>query len=176
MVEAARKIKKIGPKSRVVFIGPCIAKKIECFAPEVAELVDFVMTYEELGALFQAFGVDPSEMKSTKDLKDASETGRAYAVAGGVANAIISQTKELLGKDVDIPFVSADTLAGCMKMLKDIEKEKIDPKPMLVEGMACPFGCIGGPGTLAPLHRAKRKVKTFSKRAKVKLPSEYLDK
>ena len=176
MVEAARKIKKIEPKSRVVFIGPCIAKKNECFAPEVAELVDFVITYEELGALFQAFGVDPSEMKSTKDLKDASETGRAYAVAGGVANAIISQTKELLGKDVDIPFVSADTLAGCMKMLKDIEKEKIDPKPMLVEGMACPFGCIGGPGTLAPLHRAKRKVKTFSKRAKVKLPSEYLDK
>jgi [FeFe] hydrogenase (group B1/B3) len=175
MVEAARKVKKLEPKARVVFIGPCIAKKNECFAPEVAKLVDFVMTFEELGALFQAFGVDPAEMTSTQDIKDASESGRGYAVAGGVANAIIAQTKELLGKDVDIPFTSADTLSGCMKMLKDIEKGKIEPKPILVEGMACPYGCIGGPGTLAPLHRAKRKVKTFSKRAKTKLPSDYLE-
>ncbi len=176
MVEAARKIKAQEPKSRVVFIGPCIAKKNECFAPEVAELVDFVMTYEELGAIFQATGIDPSEMKATKDIKDASEAGRGYAVAGGVANAIVSQTQEILGKEVDIPYTSADTLADCMKMLNNIQKGKLDPKPLLVEGMACPFGCIGGPGTLAPLHRAKRKVKTFSKRAKVKLPSDYLKK
>ncbi|MHA1111207.1 MAG: monomeric [FeFe] hydrogenase [Promethearchaeota archaeon] len=174
MVEAARKIKKLEPNSRVVFIGPCIAKKNECFTPEVAKLVDFVMTYEELGALFQAFGVDPSEMKSTEDIEDASEVGRGFAVAGGVAAAIIAQTQELIGKKVEIPFTSADTLADCMKMLKSIQKGKIDPKPLLVEGMACPYGCIGGPGTLAPLHRAKRKVKTFSKRAKVKLPSDHL--
>ena len=174
MVETARKIKKIEPDARVVFIGPCIAKKNECFAPEVSGLVDFVMTFEELGALFQAFGVDPSEMKATEDINDASEVGRAFAVAGGVANAIIAQTQEILKKKVDIPHTSADTLADCMQMLKDIQNGKIDPKPLLVEGMACPFGCIGGPGTLAPLHRAKRKVKTFSKRAKVKLPSDHL--
>ncbi len=164
------------PNSRVVFIGPCIAKKNECFAPEVAKLVDFVLTYEELGALFEAFGVDPSEMKSTEEIQDASEVGRGFAVAGGVADAILSQTREILGEDVEIPFISADTLAGCMKMLKDMQMGKFNPKPFLVEGMACPYGCIGGPGTLAPLHRAKRKVKTFSKRAKVKLPSDYLEK
>lgn len=174
MVETARKIKKIEPTSRVVFIGPCIAKKNECFAPEVAELVDFVMTFEELGALFQAYNIDPADMKATEDIKDASEVGRAFAVAGGVANAIITQTQTILKKEVDIPYTSADTLADCMKMLKDIQQGKIDPKPLLVEGMACPYGCIGGPGTLAPLHMVKRKVITFSKRAKVKLPSDHL--
>ncbi|MBN2155377.1 MAG: 4Fe-4S binding protein [Candidatus Lokiarchaeota archaeon] len=174
MVEAARKIKKMDPEARVVFLGPCIAKKNECFTPEVAELVDFVMTFEELGALFQAFSIDPSEMNVEEEISDASEVGRAYAVAGGVADAILAQTKEILGKEIDIPFTSADTLADCMMMLKNIQNSKISPRPLLVEGMACPYGCIGGPGTLSPLHRAKRKVETFSKRAKVKLPSQHL--
>jgi [FeFe] hydrogenase (group B1/B3) len=176
MVETARKIKDIDPDARVVFLGPCIAKKNECFAPEVEKLVDFIMTFEELGALFQAFNIDPSEIEATQEINDASEAGRGFPVAGGVANAILSQTRELLGKNITIPYISADTLADCMQMLKDIEKGKIDPKPLLVEGMACPYGCIGGPGTLAPLYRAKRKVKNFSKRAKSKLPSDYLEK
>jgi len=172
MVETARKIKKMDPDARVVFLGPCIAKKNECFSPEVGEFVDFVMTFEELGALFQAYGIDPSEMEETEDLKDASEVGRGFAVAGGVAEAIISQTKEILKQDVDISFTSADTLAGCVQMLKEIESGKISP--LLVEGMACPYGCIGGPGTLAPLYQAKRKVTMYAKNAKVKLPSHYL--
>jgi [FeFe] hydrogenase (group B1/B3) len=175
MVETARKIKKIDPRARVVFIGPCIAKKNECFAPEVSDLVDFVMTFEELGALFQAYSIDPTEMEENEDLHDASEVGRAFAVAGGVADAIISQTQAILKKKVEISHTTADTLADCLQMLKNIQKGKIDPRPLLVEGMACPYGCIGGPGTIAPLYQAKRKVQTFSKRAKVKLPSEHLE-
>ncbi|MHA1766983.1 MAG: 4Fe-4S dicluster domain-containing protein [Promethearchaeota archaeon] len=174
MVEIAKKIKKESPEARVVFIGPCIAKKEECFIPEVAKVVDFVMTFEELVAIFQAFTMDPTKIPPEKEMKDASALGRGFPVAGGVANAVLEQTKSILGKDVDIPIKSADTLIDCMNLLRQIEKGSLDPKPLIVEGMACPFGCVGGPGTLAPLKRAQREVKKFAKKAKWDKPKDYL--
>src|SRR6056297_1089434 len=63
MVETAKRIKKKHPDGNVVMIGPCIAKKMECFHPEVQKFVDFIMTFEELAALFVGLGVDPTEIE-----------------------------------------------------------------------------------------------------------------
>ncbi len=179
MVETARVIKEKDPNAIVVFIGPCIAKKEECFIPEVRPLVDFVMTFEELVAVFQAFDIDPIDLTEEESINDASRIGRNFPVAGGVAQAIIQQTRALLPegeKDCEIPHINADTLAECLKMLKKLNSEKYDPKPLVVEGMACPFGCIGGPGSLSSLNRAKIAVKKFAEKAENTLPSDYLKK
>jgi len=61
-----------------------------------------------------------------------------------------------------------------MSLLRKIKNGKLDPKPLIVEGMACPNGCVGGPGTLAPIRRAQREVKKFAKKAKWEKPKDYL--
>ncbi len=174
MVETAKKIREKEPDARIVFIGPCISKKDECFDPEVEGLVDHIMTFEELNALISAAEIDPLSLPEDEDINDASASGRKFPVAGGVAEAVIAQTKILTGSDRDIPFAAADTLESCMKLLKDIKQGRIKPAPLLVEGMACPFGCIGGPGTVTTLQKAKKSVRDFAQKSEFNLPSEYL--
>lgn len=174
MVETAKKLKNEVPNARVVFIGPCIAKKEECFDNYVKQYVDFVMTFEELAAIFQAFKIDPTEIENDHNLNDASKLGRGFPVAGGVAEAVKIQTLKKLNKSVEIPIIQADTLEDCMKMLKNLKRNKISPKPLIVEGMACPYGCVGGPGTLAPLRKAQRAAKKFAKKASWIHPSDHL--
>ncbi|HOP30466.1 MAG TPA: monomeric [FeFe] hydrogenase [Spirochaetota bacterium] len=176
MVETAKRIKEKVPDARIVFIGPCISKKDECFAPEVEGLVDHIMTFEELNALVTAAGIDAVTLTGSEELYDASVSGRKFPVAGGVAEAIIAQTKVITGDNRDIPYAAADTLENCMKLLKDIKSGRIKPAPLLVEGMACPFGCIGGPGTVSGLLKAKKSVKDFAESSKWKLPSDYLQR
>jgi [FeFe] hydrogenase (group B1/B3) len=176
MVETAIKIKEKYPDSVVVFIGPCIAKKEECFEPAVKEYVDFVLTFEEIAALFQAYDVDPAEIEEELMIKDASKLGRGFPVADGVANAVKQQTLADLDRDVNIPTEAADTLEDCMTLLKKIKRTQFDPMPLLVEGMACPYGCVGGPGTLAPLKRAQRAVSKFTKKAEWEKPSDHISK
>ena len=58
MVETARTIKQKHPEAKVVFIGPCAAKKLEAMRRSVRSDVDFVITFEELQAMFNAKGID----------------------------------------------------------------------------------------------------------------------
>lgn len=176
MVETAKKIRETMPDAKIVFVGPCISKKNECFDPEVKELIDHIMTFEELNAMISGIGIDPVSLPEDEEIKHASAAGRNFPVAGGVANAIIAQAKIISGDGRDIPFAAADTLAGCMKLLKDIKSGRIKPEPLLVEGMACPFGCIGGPGTITTLAKAKRNVNDFAGEASWQMPSDYQKK
>jgi len=172
MVETAKKIKEADPGAKVVFVGPCVSKKTECFRPEVRDLVDFVLTFEELAALFMAKGVDPSAITDLTELDDATTAGRLYPVAGNVASVIIANAKREAGADTVVPAQSVDTLKDCLELLGKMEKKRIEPAPVLVEGMACPYGCIGGPGTLAPFGRAKAEVGAFAKKAKREFPGK----
>jgi len=176
MLESAKKIKKQTPAARVVFIGPCIAKKIECFKPEVQPFVDFVITFEELAALFKAKNIDLSEITEPSQINDASSAGRGFPVAGGVAEAVISNARQFVDDDWYCPYETADTLKDCLNLLKKVKNKRISPLPMLIEGMACPHGCIGGPGTLSPLNRARFNVNRFAKESKWRLPGEHLNK
>ena len=71
--------------AKVVFIGPCAAKKLEALRRSVRSDVDFVVTFEELDAMFEARGIDPRTIESQGHLHDATAAGRGYAVAGGVS-------------------------------------------------------------------------------------------
>jgi len=167
MVETARIIKGKEPDAKVVFIGPCIAKKGEALEAEVRPFVDHVLTFEELAAIFIAKGIDLSTIEVAEFPPDASTLGRGYAIAGGVAGAII-ETAENKYALKDIIAAKADTLRNCRAMLADLKAGKIQAE--LVEGMACPGGCVGGPGTLAALLSAKSEVGKFSAAADRRLP------
>jgi [FeFe] hydrogenase (group B1/B3) len=163
MVATARIIKKEHPNARIVFIGPCAAKKLEASRRTVRSDVDFVITFEELMGMFVGKGVEFSNIEESKPVEDATSAGRGYAVAGGVADAIEKTVHELY-PDVDIKVDRAEGLKECAKMLKLAKAGKRDG--YLLEGMACPGGCIGGAGTLMPIRKAVTAVGKFQKDAK----------
>ncbi len=164
MVWTARWIKKRHPNAKIVFIGPCAAKKLEASRRTVRSDVDFVITFEELMGMFVAKGVEFDEVEKDDPLEDASTVGRTFAVAGGVAEAVVDCIKREY-PDKEVLVESAAGLKDCRKMMTLAKAGKRNG--YLLEGMACPGGCVAGAGTLLPIVKAATAVKTFAKTAAV---------
>jgi iron only hydrogenase large subunit-like protein len=96
-------------------------------------------------------------------LVQASSDGRGFAASGGVANAVAHAIREL-DPEREIKVASAEGLADCKKLMRDATRGKYDG--YLIEGMACPGGCIGGAGTLQSVMKSTRSLKTSQKEAK----------
>ena len=167
MVATARKIKEEHPEASVVFIGPCASKKLEASRRTVRSDVDFVITFEELAGMFEARGIDPAAVESETPIEDATAAGRGYGVAGGVANAIENCIREYY-PDVTVNIEHAESLAECRKMLMLAKMGK--KNGCLIEGMACPGGCIAGAGTNIAIPQAVKEVNSFKQAAEKKLP------
>lgn len=171
MVATARSIKKEHPNAKVVFIGPCAAKKLEAMRTSVRSDVDFVITFEELSGMFDARGIDPNATSGESAMHDATATGRGYAVAGGVAEAITNCIHEYY-PDVDVKIVHAEGLTECKKMLMLAKAGKMDG--CMIEGMGCPGGCVAGAGTILPIPKAKAEVEKMKKASTRKIPPKEL--
>lgn len=171
MVATARSIKKEHPNAKVVFIGPCAAKKLEAMRRTVRSDVDFVITFEELDAMFEARGIDPKTIESQGHLHDATAAGRGYAVAGGVSKAIESCIHEYY-PDVDVLIEHVEGLDECKKVLMLAKAGR--KNGYLIEGMGCPGGCVAGAGTLIPVPEAKKDVQQIVKESTKKLPPKQL--
>ena len=172
MVATARTIKKEHPNARVVFIGPCAAKKLEAMRRSVRSDVDFVVTFEELQAMFDAKDIDLKEYEAESSFHDATGAGRGYAVAGGVAEAIEKCINEYY-PGVDVNIEHAEGLAECKKILALAKAGKMNG--CLIEGMGCPGGCVAGAGTNLQVAKAQKKVKEFVAGSSKKIPSKELE-
>ena len=171
MVATARSIKKEHPNAKVVFIGPCAAKKLEAMRKTVRSDVDFVITFEELDAMFEARGIDPKTIESQGHLHDATAAGRGYAVDGGVSKAIENCIHEYY-PDVEVQIEHVEGLDECKKVLMLAKAGR--KNGYLIEGMGCPGGCVAGAGTLIPVPEAKKDVQQIVKDSTKKLPPKQL--
>ncbi len=173
MVLTARLVKKEHPNAKVVFVGPCSAKKLEASRKKVRSDVDFVLTFEELMGMFVAKNVDFNTLKENPLRNETSADGRGFAVAGGVANAVVNAVKKL-NPDLEIKVASAQGLENCKKLLKDAKAGKYNG--YLLEGMACPYGCISGAGTLSLPNKTKGMVEVSKRETpkKTAVESEYI--
>ena len=171
MVATARSIKKEHPDAKVVFIGPCAAKKLEASRREVRSDVDFVITFEELSGMFEAKGINPNAEKGEGSMHDATAAGRGYAVAGGVAEAVTNCIHEFY-PDIDVKIEHAEGLAECKKVLMLAKAGK--KNGCMIEGMGCPGGCIAGAGTILPIAKAKVEVEKMKKASSRQLPPKEL--
>ena len=171
MVATARIIKEKHPNARVVFIGPCASKKLEAMRADIRSDVDFVITFEELMGIFQANGIEFSDLQDDTGFNHgATASGRGYGVAGGVAKAITDCIGQMAPELGEIPTDHAEGLDACRKMLMLAKAGKRNG--YLLEGMACPGGCVGGAGTLTNIQKAAKAEQDFAAKSEFKVSTE----
>lgn len=168
MIAISRLIKKIDDKARIVFIGPCTAKKDEIRQNDLIGDTDYVLTFEELTALIDAADIKIEECEEGL-LNNASYFGRIFARTGGLADAIKHVVEE---KNIDVDFkpISCDGLDECDKALKLAKFNRLNGN--FIEGMACKGGCIGG---AASLHHGPKDKKEVDKYGKLALEESVTD-
>lgn len=162
MAAIAKFIKENDPGSKVVFIGPCTAKKAEIRKDEVKDYVDSALTFEELQALFDAKSIELTELGES-ELNNASYYGRIFARCGGLAEAVQEALKEQGNEDFELHAVSCDGIEECRTAL--LKASKGIGNINFIEGMACVGGCIGGAGCLTHGPKNKLEVDKYGKLA-----------
>ena len=160
MVLTGRLIKKEHPGCRVAFIGPCAAKKLEASRRSIRSDIDFVLTFEEVMGMFEAKEVNFKDLPDDDTMHGASGDGRGFAVSGGVASAVVNCIHDMY-PDREIKVASAEGLADCRKLLALAKAGKYNG--YLLEGMACPGGCIAGAGTIQPIAKSKASVEAHKR-------------
>ncbi len=168
MATISKYIKETDPTSKIVFIGPCTAKKMEIKKESVSPYVDSVLTFEELQALIDSRDIELSELPLGV-LDNASYYGRIFARCGGLSDAVKESLKEQ-NIDFEVKSVSCDGIEECraalLKASAIIKSSGIEGVPYnFIEGMACKGGCIGGAGCLTHGEKNKSEVDKYGKEA-----------
>ncbi len=161
MAALGKYIKETTPKAKVIFIGPCTAKKSEAQLETVKPYIDAVLTFEELEALFASrdFAIETMEEGL---LDNASYYGRIFARSGGLSEAAAQAMKEQ-GIEFDYKPVVCDGIEACRTALLKKSKNVLDGN--FIEGMACVGGCIGGAGCLTHGEKNKTEVDKYGREA-----------
>lgn len=148
MVYAARRVKEKNPNAEVVFVGPCLGKRHEAdFVPEV----DYVMSFEEVGAFLAAYDIDVARCEETPLDPEITSFARGFAMAGGVRDAVVNAIGE---------GYTTMAIEGLDKKNINILKSMVrNPQAQFVEVMACPGGCINGPCSFVPMAAGRKNFK-----------------
>ena len=148
MIYTAELAKKADPDCITVFVGPCLAKRREGFDND---LVDYVLSVEEIGALFAAKEIDVSKMEAKTAKYNPTVSGRNFAKTGGVAESVKIRLKD---DSILRPVVINGLDKAGIKQLQNYGKINAGTIPTpadcpnLIEVMACEGGCISGPSVI----------------------------
>lgn len=162
MATIAKYIKDSDPTGKIVFIGPCISKKMEAQKDEVKEYVDCVLTFEELQALIDSRNIEIDKLPEDV-LDNASYFGRIFARSGGLSDAVEEALKEQEVTDFQYKPIACDGIEECRTALLKANKKVLAEN--FIEGMACIGGCIGGAGCLTHGPKDKKEVDKYGKEA-----------
>jgi len=161
MIAVSRLIKAMDKEAKVVFIGPCTAKKMEINEEGVEGCTDYVITFEELASMIDAAEINLEECKE-EPLENASFFGRIFARTGGLTEAIkhVIEEEQL---DIELKPISCDGLSECNKALKLAKLNRLNAN--FIEGMACIGGCIGGAASIHHGPKDRSEVDKYGKLA-----------
>lgn len=162
MATIAKYIKDTDKDAKVIFIGPCTAKKAEVQLESVKPYVDAALTFEELQALFDSRDIDITTLEEGV-LDNASYFGRIFARCGGLSDAVAEGLKEQGLDDFELKPCSCDGIEACRVALMRKSKNLLDAN--FIEGMACVGGCIGGAGCLTHGEKNKAEVDKYGREA-----------
>lgn len=169
MIAMGRVIKKLNKDAKVVFIGPCIAKKTEAKDKDIADAVDFVLTYQEVQMMFDVVNVKPEKLRGVPSVDYAATGGRLYGRSGGVSEAIYDIVDQLFPKSRTLfSKVQADGVPDCKILLEKLVSG--EEKANFIEGMGCPGGCVGGPKRMIEKDLGKEAVNRVAYDSAIKIP------
>ncbi len=162
-------IKETEENAKIIFIGPCTAKKAEVQLDSVKPYVDVVLTFEELQALFDSRDLEITTLEEDV-LDNASYYGRIFARSGGLSDAVAEGLKEQGLEDFKLNACACDGIEACRVALLKKSKNLLDAN--FIEGMACIGGCIGGAGCLTHGEKSKTEVDKYGMLAHEKTITE----
>ena len=170
MVGAGRAVKILHPKAKTVFIGPCLAKKAEAKEADIADAIDYVLTFHELRDILEAAVIVVSECPD--DERDhCSRSGRIYGRSKGVSEAV-HMTLDWLRPErsihVDSHHVSG--IAACRALLERLKQHDIPAN--FIEGMGCSGGCVGGPRAIVSTEDGRLELDRYADEASSQTPME----
>lgn len=170
MVACGRFLKRIHPDAVTIFAGPCLAKKKEAKEPDIADAVDYVLTFQEMQDIFDAAEISLEELPE-EEKEHASKAGRLYARTGGVSQAVEEMVRQLSpdGK-INVRCEQANGTKECMEMMRRIQNKETDAN--FFEGMGCVGGCVGGPKAIIDSEKGKRYVDEYAKKSIYQTPLE----
>lgn len=168
MVAAGRTIKKLHPDAVTIFVGPCMAKKAEAREKDVADAVDYVLTFQEVRDIFEFAEINPAEMEESE--KDhSSRAGRIYARTGGVSEAVRKTVNRLNpGRKINVRTQQADGVPACKEMIKQLQNGETNAN--FFEGMGCVGGCVGGPKIMIDRVEGRANVERYGDEATYATP------
>lgn len=171
MVAAGRVMKKLNPDCKVVFIGPCIAKKAEAKEKDLLGDIDYVLTFAELKDIFEALDINPADCAEDFSEEYASRGGRLYARTGGVSTAVSEAIEKLFpDKYKYLTTTHANGVKECKEMLANAQNGIV--KATFIEGMGCIGGCVGGPKAIIPRAEGTERVNEFAENSEIKVAVE----
>jgi len=174
MIASGRILKKLYDNAKVVFIGPCIAKKAESKEKDLSDAIDFVLNFRELQEIFKALNINLEELPED-DKDQASLGGRLYARTGGVSFSVKTVVNRLEPKRViKLKAKKVDGVSECKKILDDLRAHKM-VNANFIEGMGCKGGCVGGPRTNIDVDKATRYVNDFGEDSFILTPFDNLN-
>lgn len=168
MIACGRLLKRMYPDAVTVFVGPCLAKKREAKEPDIADAVDYVLTFQEVKDIFRESGIDVAQMEEERE-DHASKAGRAYARTGGVSMAVAEMVEALHpNREIRVRSEQANGTKECMEMIERIKNGESDAN--FFEGMGCIGGCVGGPKAILPKEEGRRHVLEYEESAPFRSP------
>ncbi|MFT4145120.1 MAG: [Fe-Fe] hydrogenase large subunit C-terminal domain-containing protein [Mobilitalea sp.] len=168
MIASGRAVKIMHPDAITIFIGPCLAKKAEAKEKDIADAVDYVLTFQEVQDIFKVMDIDPVRMEESE--KDhSSRAGRIYAHTGGVSEAVSETVKRLNPhRKISVHTQQADGVPACKEMIQSILSGEITAN--FFEGMGCVGGCVGGPRVIIPKEEGRKHVEEYGNAAPYPTP------
>ena len=176
MIASGRILKKLNPNCKVVFIGPCIAKKGEAKEKDLLGDIDYVLTFAELKDIFDTLNIDPEKLEEDTSTEYASRGGRLYARTGGVSIAIGEVIEKLFPEKYHLlNAVQGNGVKECKALLTKAQNGEVNAN--FIEGMGCVGGCVGGPKALIDAVSGKRMVDKFAESSNIKtsIDSDCMD-
>jgi len=123
-------IKDKYPGAKTIFIGPCLSKKAE--ADEIEDLVDCVLTFEELTEWLETAGITfeiiPDDNRESK--------ARLFPTSGGILNTMVCDSP-------DYSYIAVDGMDNCINAIEDVINGNLSK--CFIEMSACAGSCVGGP-------------------------------
>ena len=155
MIAMGRYLKDTYGKNRkVVFIGPCLAKKSEHSDPEVANAVDAVLTFKEVKRMFREKNIRFSELAESDFDAPHAYLGKSYPLVGGLLKTA-NINDDILHKDI----IVVEGRTKVLEIIEEISNGNLQSK--FVDILFCE-GCINGPAIDSQMNYYSRREKVIS--------------